>query len=384
MIAGLHPIIRVHGELKPLTEYERFKPEELKALLYSVLTPEQRESFEHHTQTRNELDFALGLPGVGRFRVNFHVQRGTMAANFRALSTVIPEMSELGLPASVRALTSAKRGLVLVTGPTGSGKSTTLAAMIDDINSTRSEHIITIEDPIEYVHNSKLSYVTQREVGPAGDTISFRNALKYSLRQDPDVILVGELRDHETIGIAITAAETGHLVFGTLHTATAAQTIDRLVDVFPIEQQPQIRSQLAINLNGVISQLLLPRHDLPGRVLACEVLICNFAVRNNIRMGKTEAIVQALQTGFQEGMQTMDQSLVKLYKEGKIDYETARPFIYEKSTHDALKTLLQAGARPAGAPGAGAAPRPSGPQAPGSPAASPRPPDNRPPWERKS
>jgi len=256
----------------------------------------------------------------------------------------IPQLGDLGLPESVKAFTAAKRGLVLVTGPTGSGKSTTLAAMVDAINGSRSDHIITIEDPIEYLHKSKKSYVTQREVGPAGDTLSFKNALKHALRQDPDVILIGELRDFETIGIAITSAETGHLVFGTLHTSSAAQTIDRIVDVFPAEQQPQIRVQLASNLIGVVSQILLPRVDQSGRCLASEVLFCSFAVRNNIRTGKTESINQSLQTGAAEGMQTMDQSLTRLCKEGKIDYEIAKPFIIDKAVHETLKMY---GRRPA-------------------------------------
>ncbi|MGD0783196.1 MAG: ATPase, T2SS/T4P/T4SS family, partial [Candidatus Aminicenantales bacterium] len=209
LMAGLSPAIRVHGELGPMADLERLTPESVQALVYSILTEEQRRSFEHDEANRYELDFAYGISGLGRFRFNIHKQRGTVAATIRALSAQIPELDGLGLPASVRSFVKAKRGLVLVTGPTGSGKSTTLAALIGAINSTRHDHIITIEDPVEYLHKSKKSYVTQREVGPAGDTLSFKNALKYALRQDPDVILVGELRDFETIGIAITSAETG-------------------------------------------------------------------------------------------------------------------------------------------------------------------------------
>lgn len=344
LLAGLHPAVRIHGELTPLTEYERFTPEAVQYILFAMLTDEQRQSFEHDADNRYELDFALGVPGLGRFRCNIHKQRGTVAGTIRALSAQIPQLGDLGLPESVKAFTAAKRGLVLVTGPTGSGKSTTLAAMIDAINGSRNDHIITIEDPIEYLHKSKKSYVTQREVGPAGDTLTFKNALKHALRQDPDVILIGELRDFETIGIAITSAETGHLVFGTLHTSGAAQTIDRIVDVFPAEQQPQIRVQLASNLIGVVSQILLPRVDQSGRCLASEVLFCSYAVRNNIRTGKTESINQSLQTGAAEGMQTMDQSLTRLCKEGKIDYEIAKPFIIDKAVHETLKIY---GRRPA-------------------------------------
>jgi twitching motility protein PilT len=243
----------------------------------------------------------------------------------------------LGLPEAVREFTRAKKGLVLVTGPTGSGKSTTLAAIIDDINQTRCDHIITIEDPVEYLHNTKKSYVTQREVGLSADTLSFRNALKYALRQDPDVILIGEMRDYETIGIAITSAETGHLVFGTLHTSSAAQTIGRIIDVFPAEQQPQVRVQLGSNLVGVISQVLLPRIDQPGRCVASELMIANAAIKNNVRAGKPEAINQIIQTSAAEGMQSMDQSLTKLCKQGIINYESAKPYIHDKTTHQVLK-----------------------------------------------
>jgi twitching motility protein PilT len=358
VLVGLHPAVRVHGDLIPLTDVERFTPEGLQALLYSILTNEQRETFERDKDTRYELDFAYGVSGLGRFRVNIHKQRGTIAATFRALAAQIPQLADLGLPDSVRVFTNAKRGLVLVTGPTGSGKSTTLAAIIDSINSNRTDHIVTIEDPIEYLHKSKKAYVTQREVGPAGDTLSFKNALRAALRQDPDVILIGEMRDFETIGIAITSAETGHLVFGTLHTSSAAQTIDRIVDVFPPEQQPQVRVQLASNLLGVVSQILLPRVDQPGRALACEVMMCNFAIRNNIRMGKTEAMVQTLQTGLAEGMQTMDQSLLRLCKEGKIDYEIAKPYIYDKSTHETLKVFHRRANSRLPEPGSGPDPSP--------------------------
>jgi len=356
LMGGLPPAVRVHGHLSPLPGYDRLSPDKVQEIVYGILSDDQKRNFEQDKEYRHELDFGYGVPGLGRFRCNVHKQRGTVALSIRALASAIPKLGDLGLPESVKTFIQAKRGLVLVTGPTGCGKSTTLAAVIDAINSTRSDHIITIEDPIEYLHNSKKAYVTQREVGPHGDTLSFKNALKYALRQDPDVILVGEMRDFETIGVAITSAETGHLVFATLHTVSAAQTIERIVDVFPTDQQPQVRTQLAGNLLGVVSQVLLPRCDQPGRALACEVLIANFAVRNNIRMGKPEAIYQAIQTGISEGMVTMDQSLTKLCKEGKIDYETARPYIYDKTTHETLRTYQKPHPRPSFP---GAAPQPA-------------------------
>jgi len=357
LISGQHPAFRLHGELVPHTEMEKFKPAALKEFIYSVLTIHQINMFESDPASRNELDFGYGLPGVGRFRFNVHVSRGSVAASIRALADRIPGLEELGLPPAAAEFTRARRGLVLVTGPTGSGKSTTLAALVDTVNRTRRDHILTIEDPIEYIHNSKMSYVTQREVGNAGDTLSFRNALKYALRQDPDVILIGEMRDYETIGIAITSAETGHLVFGTLHTSSAAQTVSRVVDVFPTDQQPQVRTQLASTLVGVVSQVLLPRADGQGRVAACELMLANPAVKNNIRSGKVEAIYQTMQTSGAEGMQTMDQSLIKLCRERKVDYETVKPYIFERTTHDTIKGL----GGPAAGPRLGGNGRPVGP-----------------------
>lgn len=337
LIAGLYPAIRKDGHLTPLANLERLTPDTSKKLIYSILTDEQKKSFESDQNSRYELDFAHSMSGIGRFRINIHKQRGTVAASIRALADNIPSLESLGLPDAVYDFIKAKKGMILVTGPTGSGKSTTLAAIIDAINATRRDHIVTIEDPVEYLHNSKLSYVTQREVGLSADTLSFNNALKYALRQDPDVILIGEMRDYETMGIAITSAETGHLVLGTLHTASAAQTVGRIIDVFPVDQQPQIKVQLGSNIVGVISQILLPRIDQPGRCLACELMIANNAVKNNIRAGKPEAINQIIQTSAAEGMQTMDQSLIKLCQERKIDYETARPYIHDKSTHETLQ-----------------------------------------------
>ena len=361
LIAGLHPALRVQGELEPQTDIDRFTPDSLKEFVFAALTVHQRNMFENDPASRNELDFGYGIPGVGRFRVNVHASRGSVGAAVRALADRIPGLEELGLPPAAAEFTKAKRGLVLVTGPTGSGKSTTLASLVDAINRTRRDHILTIEDPIEYMHNSKMSYVTQREVGSTGDTLSFRNALKYALRQDPDVILIGEMRDYETIGIAITSAETGHLVFGTLHTSSAAHTVSRVVDVFPTDQQSQVRTQLASTLLGVVSQILLPRCDGPGRVAASELMFANPAVRNNIRAGKVEAIYQTLQTSASEGMQTMDQSLIKLCREGKIDYETARPFVYERTTHDTIKALGRPGSPSPGALRSGGNGRCSGP-----------------------
>lgn len=337
VIAGLQPAIRIDGRLTPIEGVEPLSQDAAQDIISSILSDEQKQYFERDKESRFELDFAYGISGLGRFRFNIHKQRGTMAASVRALSSDIPPLETLGLPEAVREFTQVKKGLVLVTGPTGSGKSTTLAALIDQINQTRCDHIITVEDPVEYLHNSKMSYVTQREVGPMADTLSFRNALKYALRQDPDVILIGEMRDYETIGIAITSAETGHLVLGTLHTSSAAQTVSRIIDVFPGDQQPQVRIQLASNLVGVVSQVLLPRIDLPGRVVASELMIANAAIKNNIRAGKPEMINQIIQTSAAEGMQSMDQCLLKLCKQGNIDYEIAKPYIHDKSTHQVLK-----------------------------------------------
>jgi twitching motility protein PilT len=347
LIAGLKPAIRINGKLLPLAEYNALTPETAQELVFAILNDEQKTSFREDEKTRFELDFAHSVSGLGRFRVNIHKQRGTVAASIRALATEIPKLESLGLPQAIKEFTKAKKGLVLVTGPTGSGKSTTLAAIIDEINATRNDHILTIEDPIEYLHRSQQSYVTQREVGPSADTLSFNNALKYALRQDPDVILIGEMRDYETIGIAITSAETGHLVLGTLHTSSAAQTVGRIIDVFPAEQQPQVRIQLGSNLVGVISQVLLPRADQEGRVVACELMIANAAVKNNVRAGKPESLNQIIQTSAAEGMQSLDQSLVKLCQEGKIEVEYAFPYVHDKATLQTLNRVNSAGGSPA-------------------------------------
>lgn len=327
LLAGLYPHVRVDGILNPLSEYEKLSPEAVKDLVYSILNKEQRNNFEKDMEQRYELDFAYGVPGLGRFRVNVHKQRGTVAATIRGLADRVPDLDELGLPDTIKDFAVAKKGLVLVTGPSGSGKSTTLAALINEINKARNVHVITIEDPIEYLHNTKQAAITQREVGFHGDTLSFRNAIKYALRQDPDVIMIGEMRDLETISVALTSAETGHLVLGTLHTPSASETIVRIIDAFPSEQQDQVRIQLASILTGVISQVLLPRVDIQGRCVACEVMMAHPAIREHIRTRNTKEIYPTIQASEGEGMQTIEQSLIKLARQGKIDFEAARPYL---------------------------------------------------------
>ncbi len=314
---GLPPMIRVDGAVTPLEGYEILNGSEVRRLVYGILAQRQRERFEADL----ELDTSHSVPNVGRFRVNVLLQRDNVGAVLRAIPFKIQSLEQLGVPAVLGELAKLPRGLVLVTGPTGSGKSTTLAAMIDQINATRALHIMSVEDPIEFLHNHKRSIVNQREVGE--DTNSFAEALKHVLRQDPDVILVGEMRDLETISAAITAAETGHLVFGTLHTQDAPQAVDRIIDVFPGHQQQQIRVQLASALQAVVTQQLLPRHRVKGRVVACEVMVATPAIRNLVREGKTHQIYSAMQAGGRLGMQTMDQALAALVKEGKISMEMA-------------------------------------------------------------
>jgi twitching motility protein PilT len=286
-------------------------------MIYAVVTQKQREKFEAEL----ELDTSHAIPGRGRFRVNVFLQRDSMGAVMRAIPYEIVSLDQLGLPPAVAGLAQLPRGLVLVTGPTGSGKSTTLAALIDIINTSKPLHIMTVEDPIEFLHRHKTAVVNQREVGE--DTYSFASALKHVLRQDPDVILVGEMRDLETISTALTAAETGHLVFATLHTQDAPQSVDRVIDVFPAHQQQQVRVQLASSLQGIVTQQLLPRRGGGGRIVAAEVLVVTPAVRNLIREGKTHQIYSAMQSGGKYGMQTMDQSLAHLVKGGVLDMQTA-------------------------------------------------------------
>lgn len=313
--ANQYPIVRVYGELYPMQEYGRLSSEQVRELCFSVISPAQRARFE------KELDFAYEVPGVSRFRGNIYQQRGHVQAAFRVIPYRIQTMEELNLPPVCRYFAERPRGLVLVTGPAGSGKSTTQAAMLHYINENFPVHIVTVEDPIEFIHEPKVALVNQRELDT--DTHSFANALKFVLRQDPDVILVGEMRDLETIHLAITAAETGHLVFGTLHTPDAVQTVDRIVDVFPLHQQQQIRMQLSVNLVGVISQTLCKRADGKGRVAAFEVLVGTSAVRNLIREAKTFQLNSLIQTGTRQGMMTLDQSLASLVKRGIVTYEEA-------------------------------------------------------------
>ena len=317
LTAGAHPTVRSSGQLLQLDEFPVMLPQTLQKTLYAIMSGKQREVFEDTF----ELDFAYSLPGRARFRVNVYRQRDSLGAVFRLIPHEIKRLEDLGVPPSVSALAHLPRGLVLVTGPTGSGKSTTLAGIVDLANRTRAEHIMTIEDPIEFLHSHKRSLVNQRELGT--DTWSFKNALKHVLRQDPDIILVGELRDLETIEMALTAAETGHLVMATLHTQDAAQTVDRVIDVFPPSQQQQVRVQLAGALQGVVCQQLVKTADGRGRAVAVEVMTATPAIRNLIREGKTHQIYSALQAGSAHGMQTMDSSLAALVREGRIRLDSA-------------------------------------------------------------
>ncbi|MGH2691161.1 MAG: type IV pilus twitching motility protein PilT, partial [Actinomycetota bacterium] len=303
---GAPPVIRLHGHLVRLVEYPVLEARMLRRGLYGILTQRNRDRFEENW----ELDFSHTMPGEGRFRVNLYLQRDAVGAAFRLIPGEIPKIRDLGLPEQIGSFAKLNRGLVLVTGPTGSGKSTTLAALVDVINRSRDVHVMTVEDPIEFVHEHNHSVINQREVGT--DTKSFASALRHVLRQDPDVILVGEMRDLETIATALTAAETGHLVFATLHTQDASQTVDRVIDVFPPHQQQQIRIQLAASLQGIVVQQLMPVRQGGGRVVATEVLMATPAIRNLIREAKTHQIYSAIQAGGQFGMQTMDASLARL------------------------------------------------------------------------
>lgn len=314
--AGAPPMLRVNGELFR-TQYDALTPEQSQELIYGFLTSEQHIRFE----AGKELDFSLAVGRKHRFRVNVYMQKGAVTAALRPIPEQIPSLAELGLPNEIEKIAQAKQGLVLVTGPTGHGKTTTLASIIDLVNNVRACHIITVEDPIEYVHYHKRSIVDQREIG--GDTHNFGNALKYVLRQSPDVILIGEMRDLETIQAALRAAETGHLVLATLHTNDSIQTVDRIIDVFPGEQQHQIRFQLSMTLLAIVSQRLLPREDGEGRILAYELLKNNVAIANLIREGKTHQVYSVLETGSKEGMVTFDRCIKKLYMDGLVSYDDA-------------------------------------------------------------
>jgi twitching motility protein PilT len=317
LTAGAPPVVRVHGELERLEEYPALTPRALQGMVYAILPQKMRERFEQEL----ELDMSYSLPGRARFRVNVFMQRDAVGAVFRQIPFEIKALTDLGLPPVVADLARFPRGFVVVTGPTGSGKSTSLAAMVDIVNTERSGHIMTVEDPIEFLHKHKSCIVNQREIG--ADTHGFGQALKHVLRQDPDVILVGEMRDLETIGTAITAAETGHLVFATLHTQDAPQTIDRIIDVFPPHQQQQVRVQLSTTLQGVVTQQLIPTADGQGRAAAVEVMIATPGIRNLIREGKVHQIYSAMQAGGRYGMQTMDMSLAQHVKAGRITQQMA-------------------------------------------------------------
>ena len=316
---GLPPMMRVDGVLTPFSGYNQLNAEEVEQLVFAILDDDQRKILIKD----KEFDFSFAFGDLGRFRVNAFHEKGNLAASLRLIPTQIKTISELGLPPAIQSFADYPRGLILVTGPTGSGKSTTLAALIDKINSEKAQHIITIEDPIEFTHKSKRSAIVQREVHY--DTYSFSAALRSSLRQDPDVVLIGEMRDLETISAAITIAETGHLVFATLHTNSAAQSIDRMIDVFPTHQQPQVRSQLANILQGICAQRLVPAIG-GGRVVAAEIMVANPAIRNIIREGKTHQLDTVIQTGADQGMQTMDRTLVKMVQSGIVTYDNAREF----------------------------------------------------------
>jgi twitching motility protein PilT len=329
---GSPPLLRIDGAIVPL-KLSPLSPIETKQLCYSVLTEEQKIQFEKN----KELDLSFGVKSLSRFRANIFMQRGAVSGAFRSIPFKILSFDELGLPPVVAELASKPRGLVLVTGPTGSGKSTTLASIIDKINTETRQHIMTVEDPIEYLHPHKRSIVNQREIG--SDTGTFKQALKYVLRQDPDVVLVGEMRDLETIEAALTIAETGHLVFATLHTNSAIQSINRMIDVFPPHQQSQVRAQLSFVLEGVISQLLLPRAGAPGRCMAMEVMVPNAAIRNLIREDKVHQIYTQMQVGQQKhGMQTLNQSLYSLYARRLITLEEA---MGRSNDQDELRMMIE-------------------------------------------
>jgi twitching motility protein PilT len=346
LTAGSPPAMRIRGHVRPLEGHEPLTPQQTRDVVYSILNEDQRKRFENGRQ----LDLAYAIPGVARFRVNCFFQRGAISAAFRQVPHGIPELDSLGLPQILREFTTKPRGFVLVTGPTGSGKSTTLASMVDVINRERDDHILTIEDPIEFLHQHKRSIVNQREVGT--DAPDFALGLRAALRQDPDVILVGEMRDLETISTALTAAETGHLVFATLHTQSTAQTVDRIIDVFPPEQQQQVRTQLSVALQGIVTQQLLPTADGSGRVVATEVLVPNPAVRNLIREAKTHQIYSAIQTAGSIGMQTMDADLARLVRNGQITRALAEQ---RASVPEELKRLIGPAAAPSYAEPAGVA-----------------------------
>jgi twitching motility protein PilT len=336
------PAVRVRGEMERLDGYDPLSGDDTQQLLYRILSSEQQKQLE----IKRQLDFSHSVPGLARFRVNVYFQKECVGAAFRMIPDELKTLEELGIPSTLHQLAEKPRGLVLVTGPTGSGKSTTLAALIDEINRNRAEHILTIEDPIEFLHRHKRCIVNQREIGP--DATTFAEALRAALRQDPDVILVGEMRDLETISTALTAAETGHLVFGTLHTQSAPSTIDRIIDVFPPEQQEQVRIMIANSLQGVVTQTLLPTGDGVGRTPALEILLPDDAVRNLIRQGKVEQIYSVMQTNTSRGMQTMEQALADLVQRRIVELEDA---LSRSSRPAQLIGLLERAGVPVNLPG---------------------------------
>ncbi|KDR93810.1 twitching motility protein PilT [Peptoclostridium litorale DSM 5388] len=321
---GIPPVVRIDGKLVKLDEYQKLMPDDIEKIVFEFLDEKHRDMLVE----KGEVDFSHSQRGIGRFRVNAYRQRGSYSMALRVVALDIPNIDELRLPEILKDFSLKQRGLVLVTGPTGSGKTTTLAAMIDHINKNRNCHILTLEDPIEYLHKHDKGIVNQREIG--NDSVSYSNALRAALRQDPDVILIGEMRDLETISIALTAAETGHLVFSTLHTMGAVSTIERIIDVFPPAQQNQIKIQLASVLHGVVSQQLVRKLDGNGRIAATEIMVCNSAIRNHIREGKTHQIMSSLQTGVKFGMHTMDRSIAELYRDGIVSYEDALTCAFDK------------------------------------------------------
>ncbi|HHT9159569.1 MAG: twitching motility protein PilT [Planctomycetes bacterium RIFCSPLOWO2_12_FULL_39_13] len=328
--SGEPPMIRIHGDMRKI-DSPSLQKQDVHKILYDILNDQQRKIFEEN----HELDFAIAFGDAGRFRVNAFLQSRGESIVFRTIPTVIPSLEELGMPKIVEDLTKKEKGLILVTGPTGCGKSTTLAAMIDLINRKEKCHILTVEDPIEFVHNSKNCLINQRELGH--HTHSFANALRSALREDPDVILVGEMRDLETISLALTAAETGHLVFGTLHTSSAPKTVDRIIDVFPPEQQEQVRSMFSESLQAVLTQQLVKRKDGKGRIAALEIMIGTSAVRNLIRENKIAQIPSSIQTGRQYGMQTMDQALIELYQKDLVTKEAIEKLVSSSSVLSGIK-----------------------------------------------
>lgn len=329
LTVGAPPVMRINGKLKKLGK-EKLQPLDTDKFSREIL----EEDYEKYLKI-GEIDISFSIGGLGRFRVNVFKQRGSSAIAVRVVGLKVPTLNELNFPPVIKELLNHKRGLILVTGPTGCGKSTTLAAMINEINSNRSAHIITLEDPIEYLHKHNKSLISQREIGK--DSLSYANALKAVLREDPDVILVGEMRDLETISIALTAAETGHLVFSTLHTVGAAQTIDRIIDVFPPHQQQQIKIQLSAVIKGILSQQLLSKSNGTGRIAALEVMIATEAIKNMIREGKTHQIESSMQTGIKYGMRTMDMSLAELYRKGQVTYESALAYSID---HNILTRMM--------------------------------------------